>query len=251
MAIDRARNLTGGLSLISSAEYKETEFFHELFLENLRNWDISASVKEDYWRVTNEVYLQNVGSELGDIAVGYDPEIEPSVSRLDLANDLDTRLFSAGITRTVIATISSNRDLARWLRAPVARALAFRANEDREVYAIWRAFQGSYFDLLRATDKIIEQLRIGEGISEGDVRPIVSAEMTRIFDRFGSDAVTMFSQGVGGAAQLIDPSAGLGTRALAAGATGLLGRAVKTLTMAARYPAIQQFVNSCLMPNRA
>ena len=250
-ALDRALKITGGPSLIASAEYRDTEFFHEMFLENLRSWDIPASVKDAYWRVTNEVYLQNVGNELGEIAVGYDPDVEPSVARRDLLNDLDTRLFTAGVVRSVIATVSSSRDLARWLRAPVARALAFRASEDRQEFVIWRAFQASYFDLLRAADKTIENLRVAEGFGEGDVRPIVSSEMTRVFDRFGSDAVSMFSQGVGGAAQVIDPSAGLGARALAAGSAGLLSRAVKVLIMAVRFPTIQLFVNSCLMPNRA
>lgn len=237
-----ARGADGLSDLIGASQYREVEFFHERFLNLLWGGDWSSDVKQELWRATNEVYLANVGSELGDIVVPYDGQIEPLIARRDKNSDLDSRLFSTVALRAVLNTVADSKSVALWLGQRMDRAFGYRLDTRSEEWKSWKSFQAAYFELMSVVNDVLLYMRKSHGAELPDVRPVVEAEMTRISDKWGGDAVAAVVQAAGGLAQLGDPTAGVVTRAGAAGATGLFNRVIKWLIVTWRYKPIVSFV---------
>lgn len=243
----RARNAKQFPDVVSGSEYRDIEFFHERFLNLLRGADASMSVKEEFWRATNEIYLSNTGAELGTVVVPYDSTIEPRLPRRNAHGKQDSRLFNTDTLRMILNTLIDSRSVAAWLEKRIDHALAFRCDLNSSEWKRWKGFQSAYFDLLEAIDEVLFAMQKSHGAELPDVRAALVAEITTISDRWGGDAVSAAVQAAGGLAQLADPTAGVAARTGAAGASGLLNRLVKNFLINNRYGPIASFLKRTMV----
>lgn len=247
---ERARATKGLSDLIANSHYGDIEFFHERFINLLRNsTHISPNIKEEFWRATNEIYLSNIGSELGTVVIPYDKIIEPMFPR-NLDNNNEAHLYNADTLRIILNTVVNSKKLSAWLNQNISQAFGFRENINSEEWHSWKLFQNAYFELLEKFDDILIAIRKTQNISLPDLNIVIPTEMTKISDRWGGDSVAAIIQAAGGIAQLGDPLAGVVTRTGAAGTSGLLRSLATRIILNYRYKEIMSFLKKSVLPRR-
>ncbi len=241
--IEQVRNVSGLSDMITNSSYKNIEFFHERFLKLLQESLIPQNVKEEFWRATNEIYLTNIGEELGKIIVPYD-EVEPRIPR-NIYGDM--RLYNANTLRVVMNIIIGLKKYIAWVNQDIHKALGFRLDINSWEWCEWKEFQSAYFKLLLVFDEVLNNLRRTQNVDLPDVNSAIISEMSRIVDTWGGDIISAFTQVAGGIAQIEDPLMGVATRTSTAGLNGILNKFIRYCILNVRYKPIATFMRCVII----